>query len=256
MSGVSAVLRKELTTYFATPIFYLMGFFFLLVEGFLFFFIYFNYFRTASFQVAQNPQLAAMLDPFQVVFRSFFEDLGFILLLLTPILTMRLLAEEKRAGTAELLFTYPIPDWGVILGKFLAALAVFATFLVFTVVYPVMFAFLTRMDWGQIASGYLGVFLLGGATLALGLFVSSLTSNQIIAAISAFAILLLFWLIGAPQQMGSAGGGLLGVLSLRDHLPNLAKGVIDTKDLLYYLCFAYFFLFLTKRQLESRRWRA
>jgi ABC-2 type transport system permease protein len=256
MSGTSAVLRKELTTYFATPIFYLMGFFFLLVEGFLFFFVYFNYFQTASFQVAQNPQLATMLDPFQVVFRSFFEDLGFILLLLTPILTMRLLAEEKRAGTAELLFTYPIPDWGVILGKFLAALAVFATFLVFTVVYPVLFAFLTKMDWGQIATGYLGVLLLGGATLALGLFASSLTANQIIAAISAFALLLLFWLIGAPQEMGSAGGGVLGVLSLRDHLPNLAKGVIDTKDLLYYLCFAFFFLFLTKRQLESRRWRA
>ena len=256
MSGVSAVLRKELTTYFSTPIFYVMGFFFLLVEGFLFFFIYFNYFQTASFQVAQNPQLATMLDPFQVVFRSFFEDLGFILLLITPILTMRLLAEEKRAGTAELLFTYPIPDWGVILGKFLAAFAVFATFLVFTVVYPVMFAFLTRMDWGQIASGYLGVLLLGGATLALGLFASSLTANQIIAAISAFALLLLFWLIGAPQEMGSAGGGILGALSLRDHLPNLAKGVIDTKDLLFYLCFVYFFLFLTKRQLESRRWRA
>jgi ABC-2 type transport system permease protein len=256
MSGTSAVLRKELTTYFATPIFYLMGFFFLLVEGFLFSFVYFNYFQTASFQVAQNPQLATMLDPFQVVFRSFFEDLGFILLLLTPILTMRLLAEEKRAGTAELLFTYPIPDWGVILGKFLAAFAVFATFLVFTVVYPVLFAFVTKMDWGQIATGYLGVLLLGGATLALGLFASSLTANQIIAAISAFALLLLFWLIGAPQEMGSAGGGILGVLSLRDHLPNLAKGVIDTKDLLYYLCFAFFFLFLTKRQLESRRWRA
>ncbi len=256
MSGVSAVLRKELTTYFATPIFYLMGFFFLLVEGFLFFFIYFNYFQTASFQVVQNPQLATMLDPFQVVFRSFFEDLGFILLLLTPILTMRLLAEEKRAGTAELLFTYPIPDWGVILGKFLAAYAVFATFLVFTVAYPVIFAFLTRMDWGQVVSGYLGVLLLGGATLALGLFVSSLTANQIIAAISAFALLLLFWLIGAPQEMGSAGGGLLMALSLRDHLPNLAKGVIDTKDLVFYLCFIYFFLFLTKRQLESRRWRA
>jgi ABC-2 type transport system permease protein len=256
MSGISAVLRKELTTYFATPIFYVMGFFFLLVEGFLFYFIYFNYFQTASFQVAQNPQLAAMLDPFQVVFRSFFEDLGFILLLLTPILTMRLLAEEKRAGTAELLFTYPIPDWGVILGKFLAAFAVFATFLVFTVAYPVMFSFLTRMDWGQVASGYLGVLLLGGATLALGLFASSLTANQIIAAISAFALLLLFWLIGAPKEMGSAGSGFLAALSLREHLPNLAKGVIDTRDLLFFLCFTYFFLFLTKRQLESRRWRA
>ena len=256
MSGVSAVLRKELTIYFTTPIFYLMGFFFLLIQGFLFYFIYFNYFQTASFQVSQNPQLAAMLDPYQVVFRSFFEDLGFIFLLLTPILTMRLLAEEKRSGTSELIFTYPLPDWAVILGKFLAALVVLATFLLFTVCYPIIFAFLTKMDWGQIASGYVGVLLLGGACLALGLFASSLTQNQIIAAISAFALLLLFWLIGAQQDMGSASAAFLTAISLREHLPNLAKGVIDTKDLLFYLCFTYFFLFLTKRQLESRRWRA
>jgi ABC-2 type transport system permease protein len=256
MSGVSAVLRKELTIYYATPIFYLMGFFFLLVQGYLFFFIYFSYFQTASFQVAQNPQLASMLDPFQVVFRSFFEDLGFILLLLTPILTMRLLAEEKRSGTAELIFTYPLPDYAVILGKFLAAFAVFATFVFFTLCYPLIFAFLTRMDWGQVVSGYLGVLLLGGACLALGLFASSLTQNQIIAAISTFALLLLFWLIGAQQDVGSAPGGILAAISLREHLPNLAKGVIDTKDLLFYICFTYFFLFLTKRQLESRRWRA
>jgi ABC-2 type transport system permease protein len=256
MSGVGAILRKELTVYFATPIFYIMGFFFLLLEGFLFFFIYFSYFQTASFQVIQNPQLAAMLDPYQVVFRSFFEDLGFIFLLITPILTMRLLAEEKRSGTAELIFTYPLPDWGVILGKFLAALVVLATFLLFTFCYPLIFAFLTKMDWGQIASGYLGVLFLGGACLALGLFASSLTQNQIIAAISTFALLLLFWLIGAQQNVGSAPGGFLAALSLREHLPNLAKGVIDTKDLIFYICFTYFFLFLTKRQLESRRWRA
>ena len=256
MSGVGAVLRKELTVYFATPIFYLMGFFFLAVEGFIFFFIYFNYFQTASFQVIQNPQLAAMLDPNQVVFRSFFEDLGFIFLLISPILTMRLLAEEKRSGTAELIFTYPLPDWGIVMGKFLAALMVWATFLVCTFCYPLIFVFLTSMDWGQIASGYLGVLLLGGACLALGLFASSLTQNQIIAAISAFALLLLFWLIGAPQDMGSAPAGFLSAISLRGHLPNLAKGVIDTKDLIFYLCFTFFFLILTKRQLESRRWRA
>ncbi len=256
MSGVLAVLRKELTVYFAPPLFYLMGFFFLLVEGFLFFFIYFSYFQTASFQIAQNPQMATLLNPFQVIFRSFFEDLGFILLLLTPLITMRLLAEEKRAGTAELLFTYPLPDWAVILGKFLAALLVFATLLVFTLCYPLIFAFLTHMDWGQVAAGYVGVLLLGAACLALGLFASSLTANQIIAAMSAFALLLLFWLIGAQQDVGSSWAGALASLSLREHLPNLAKGVIDTKDLLFYLCFAFFFLFLTKRQLESRRWRA
>jgi len=256
MSGVSAVLRKELTIYFATPMFFAIGFFFLAVEGFLVFFIYYNYFQTASFQVAQNPQLAAMLNPFQVVFRSFFEDLGFILLLLTPILTMRLLAEEKRAGTAELLFTYPLSDYAVILGKFVAALTVYATLLLCTMCYPALFALLTRMDWGQLATGYLGLIFLGAACLSLGLFASSLTSNQIIAAIAAFALLLLFWLIGAQLEMDSGWSGALATLSLREHLPNLARGVIDTKDLVYYLCFTCFFLFLTKRQLESRRWRA
>jgi ABC-2 type transport system permease protein len=256
MSGVSAVLRKELIIYYATPIFYLMGFFFLLVEGFLFFFGYLSYFQNFSFQVAQNPQLAAMLNPFQAVFRSFFEDLGFIFLLITPILTMRLLAEEKRSGTAELLFTYPLADWAVIVGKFLAALIVFATLLFFTFCYPLVFAFLTRMDWGQVVSGYLGLLLLGSAYLSLGLFASSLTENQIIGAISAFALLLLFWLLGALQEMGSAWGSALATLSLREHFPNLARGVIDTKDLVFYLSFTYFFLFLTKRQLESRRWRA
>lgn len=256
MSGVSAVLRKELTIYFATPIFYLMGFFFLLVEGFLFFFVYFTYFQNATFQAAQNPQVAALVNPFQTVFRSFFEDLGFILLLVTPLLTMRLLAEEKRSGTAELLFTYPLADWAVLGGKFLAAFLVYATFVLLTFVYPGIFAFVTRMDWGQLAAGYLGVLFLGSACLALGLFASSLTENQIIAAITGFALLLLFWLIGVPQDLGSSYGNFLAALSLREHLPNLARGVIETKDLVFYLCFTYFFLFLTKRQLESRRWRA
>ena len=256
MSGVSAVLRKELTIYFATPIFYVIGFFFLLVEGFLFFFVYFSYFQTASFQVAQNPQLAAMLNPFQVVFRSFFEDLGFIFPLITPILTMRLLAEERRSGTAELLFTYPLADWAVILGKFLAALAVYGTLLLCTFVYPLILAFLTSMDWGQLAAGYLGLFFLGAACLSLGLFASSLTENQITGAISAFALLLLFWLIGALKEVGSDWGSFVAALSLREHIPNLARGVIDTRDLVYYLSFTFFFLFLTKIQLESRRWRA
>jgi len=256
MSAVAAVLRKELTVYFGTPLFYFLGFFFLLVEGYLFYFFYLPSFYLISLQVAQNPSFAGSVGPLAMVLRSFFEDLGFIFLLLTPIVTMRLLAEEKRSGTAELLFTYPLPDWAVIGGKFLAALTVWVCFLGLTAVYPLIFAAVTRVDPGQVVSGYLGLLLLGAACLALGLFASSLTENQIIAAISAFALLLLFWLLGATQEMSSTWARVLTTLSLREHLPNLARGVIDTRDLLYYACFIYFFLFLTKRQLESRRWRA
>jgi ABC-2 type transport system permease protein len=256
MTGVWAIVRKELTIYFTTPIFYITGFFFLVLGGYFF---YSNtvYYSLLSFQGAQNTQLAAMLNPQQMVFRPLFGTLAIVLLMMVPLLTMRLLAEEKRSGTAELLFTYPLKDWAVILGKFLAALLVYAILLLCTVAYPALFASMARLDWGPIAGGYLGLLLLGAACLSLGLFASSLTENQIIAAVVAFALLLLFWLIGWQQELGSSGlGGVFGALSMLEHFDNFIRGVIDTKDLVYYFSFIYFFLFLTKRQLESRRWRA
>jgi ABC-2 type transport system permease protein len=251
-----AVLKKELAVYFATPIFYITGFFFLLLGGYFF---YSNtiYYSFISYQGAQNIQLAGQLNPLQMVFRPMFATLAVVLLLLVPLLTMRLLAEEKRSGTAELLFTYPLTDWSIILGKFLAALLIYAVFLVCTLAYPLAFTVVGRLDWAPLATGYLGMLLLGGACLALGLFASSLTENQIIAAVSGFSLLLLFWIIGWQQDIGAPGwGGFFAGLSMMDHYDNFIKGVIDTRDLVYYFSFIYFFLFLTKRQLESRRWRA
>jgi ABC-2 type transport system permease protein len=252
----AAVLRKELAVYFATPIFYITGFFFLLLGGY-FFYSNVLYYSLISFQAAQNIQMAGQLNPLQMVFRPLFATLAIVLLLLVPLVTMRLLAEEKRAGTAELLFTYPLTDWAIILGKFLAALLIYAIFLGFTVVYALAFSAVARLDWASLAAGYLGMLLLGGACLALGLFASSLTENQIIAAVTGFALLLLFWIIGWQQDIGSPGwGGIFAGLSMMDHYDSFIRGVIDTRDLVYYLSFIYFFLFLTKRQLESRRWRA
>jgi ABC-2 type transport system permease protein len=256
MKGVWAVIRKELTVYFSTPIFYILGFFFLLLGGYFF---YSNtvYYSLLSFQGAQNPQVAAVLNPHQMVFRPLFGTLAIVFLMMVPLLTMRLLAEEKRSGTAELLFTYPLTDWAVILGKFAAALLIYAVLLLITITYAAAFAAFAALDWGAILSGYLGLLLLGGACLSLGLFASSLTENQIIAAVMAFALLLLFWLIGWQQELGASGlGGVFAALSMLEHFENFIRGVIDTRDLVYYLSFIFFFLFLTKRQLESRRWRA
>ncbi|RJR32609.1 MAG: ABC transporter permease [Deltaproteobacteria bacterium] len=252
----TAVLRKELVVYFTTPIFYITGFFFLVLGGYFF---YSNtlYYSLVSFQAAQNIQMAQYLNPLQMVFRPLFATLGVVLLLLVPLLTMRLLAEEKKSGTAELLFTYPLTDWSIILGKFLAALLVYAIFMAFTLAYPLAFTILARLDWASLASCYLGLMLLGGACLSLGLFASSLTENQIIAAVTAFALLLLFWIIGWQQEIGAAGwGSVFAALSMMDHYDPFIRGVIDTRDLVYYFSFIYFFLFLTKMQLESRRWRA
>jgi len=259
LNGCLALWRKELTVYFATPIFYITGFFFLVLAGYFFYtnVLYYSIISLQAAQQASNPQVAAQLTPTQMVFRPLFAVLAIVLLFLVPLLTMRLLAEEKRSGTAELLFTYPITDWGVILGKFLAALLVYLIFLAFTVSYSLALTFVTRLDWGAIGAGYLGLMLLGASALALGLFASSLTENQIVAGVVGFALLLLFWIIGWVQELG---GGALGkvfqYLSLLDHYENFTKGVVDTRDLAYCLSFIFFFLFLTKRQLESRRWRA
>jgi ABC-2 type transport system permease protein len=256
VGSFTAVLKKEMAVYFATPIFYITGFFFLLLGGYFFYFNTYNY-TLISYQAAQNLQMAAYLNPLQMVFRPLFGTLAVVLLLLVPLLTMRLLAEEKRAGTAELLFTYPLTDWAIIFGKFLAALLIFAIFLIFTLAYPLAFSTLARLDWASLGACYLGILLLGGACLALGLFASSLTENQIIAAVTAFALLLLFWIIGWQQDIGAPGwGGVFAALSLMDHYDGFIRGVIDTRDLVFFLSFIYFFLFLTKRQLESRRWRA
>jgi ABC-2 type transport system permease protein len=260
MGGCVALIKKELTVYFATPIFYITGFFFLLIAGYFFYAntLYYNVISPQALQqIALNPQLAVQFNPHQMVFRPMFSALAIILLLLVPLLTMRLLAEEKRSGTAELLFTYPLTDWAVILGKFLSALLVYGVLVSFTVIYAVSLALAISLDWGSLGAAYLGVILLGGSCLSLGLFASSLTENQIIAAVTGFALLLLFWVVGWMHELGGpALGAVLQSLSIMEHYDNFARGVIDTKDLVYYASFIYFFLFLTKRQLESRRWRA
>jgi len=259
IKGWLAVMRKELTVYFGTPIFYILGFGFLVLAGY-FFYTNVLYYSIISFQAAQqaaNPQVASQLNPQTMVYRPLFAVLAIILLFLVPFITMRLLAEEKRSGTAELLFTYPLSDWAVILGKFGAALLVYLLLLTATLSYSLVLSLFTRLDWGAVAAGYLGLALLGAGCLALGLFASSVTENQIVAGVVAFALLLIFWIIGWVQELGAGDcGRVLQALSLLDHFENFTRGVIDTRDLVFTLSFIYFFLFLTKRQLESQRWRA
>ena len=260
LSGCLALFRKELTIYFTTPIFYLTGFFFTLLVGYLFYtnVLYYSLISIQAVQqAAQDPQVAAQLNPQQMVFRPMWGTLAIVLLFLVPLLTMRLFAEEKRAGTAELLFTYPLTDWAVIGGKFAAAFLVYSVLVGLTLGHGVSFALISRVEWAPLVTGYLGLILLGSACLALGVFASSLTENQIIAGVAGFGLLLLFWTIGWLQEVWSGGtGGVFKYLSMLEHYENFTLGVIDTRDLVYYLGFTYFFLFLTKRQLESRRWRA
>jgi len=255
VSGCLAVWRKELMVYFSTPIFYLTGVVFLLLGGY-FFYANVAYYTVLSFQAGQNPYLAEYLNPAGMVFRPLMVNLAVIFLFIVPLLTMRLLAEEKKNGTAELLFTLPLTDWGIILGKFLAALLIYLILLLMTLGYAVGLAFITPVDWGGILVGYLGLVLLGGTFLALGLFSSSLTENQIVAAVITFGLLLFFWVTGWFQEIGAVRWqGLFKHLSMLDHFEPFARGVIDSRHLVFFGSMMYLFLFLTKRTLESRRWR-
>jgi ABC-2 type transport system permease protein len=250
-----AVFKKEMRLYFVSPIAYVVLAIFALIAGW-FFYNVFAYFTLISMQAAMNPMMARDLTVTDGVLRPLFQNISVILLFLLPLLTMRLFAEEKRSGTIELLLTYPVRDGEVLLGKYLAALGVFLGMLTLTLVYPALVAWTAQLEWGPLVTGYIGLVLEGAVFLAIGVLISSLTENQIVAGVSTFGILLILWVIGWAAD--SAGGGLGRVLShvsITEHFDSFAKGVIDTKDVIYYLDVTVLALFLTLRSLESKRWR-
>ncbi len=250
-----AVFKKEIRLYFGSPIAYVVFAIFALVSGW-FFYNVFAFYTLVSMQAAMNPGMARDLSVAEGVVRPLFQNISVIMLLMMPVLTMRLFAEEKKSGTIELLLTYPIRDAEVLFGKYLAALAIFVGMLALTLVYPVLVAWTTRPEWGPLATGYLGLLLQGAAFIAVGILVSSLTENQVVAAVATFGTLLLFWVISwASESAGPVLGRILSHLSITEHFDTFAKGVIDTKDVIYYLDLTILSLFLTLRSLESKRWR-
>ncbi|MBI2218293.1 MAG: ABC transporter permease subunit [Candidatus Rokubacteria bacterium] len=249
------IFKKELRLYFTSPIAYVLVAVFFFISG-LFFWSIFDFFSKASMQSMMNPQFARDLNVTDGVFRPLLSNVTVILLLLMPMVTMRLFAEERRSGTIELILTYPVRDGAVLLGKFLAALALYALMLVGTLLYAGVLVYFARLDWGPLATGYLGLLLLGAAFLAVGLFVSSLTENQIVAAIATFGALLALWIIGwSADSVGGTWGKVLSHLSIIEHFDSFAKGVLDTKDIVYYLNLTIVALFLGMKSVEARRWK-
>lgn len=255
MSGFVPVFKKELRSFFLSPIAYVVIGMFLLISGITFWVIYANY-ATYSLQAVQNPYMAMEFTLTEFVFRSLFSTITVFMLLIMPLLTMRSFSEEKKTGTIELLLTYPISDIQAILGKFAAALMVFAIMLVLTVVYPLLVWWTAEPELGPIVAGYLGLLLLGSAFLALGVFTSSLTENQIVAAVISFGAYLTLWFIGWAKDLVSPGAGaIMKELSVLEHFEPFSKGLIETQHVIFYVLFTFFFLFLTSRVLESKKWR-
>jgi len=250
-----AIFKKEMRLYFTSPVAWVVLTIFLLIAGYFFYSI-FAFFTQASIQSAMNPQMGRDLNVTDSVMRPLFSNISVILLLLMPLVTMRLFAEERRAGTIELLLTYPVRDGAVLAGKYLAALGLYAIMIGLTLLYPAIVVYFARLEWGPVFTGYLGLLLMGATFIAVGVFASSLTENQIVAAITTFGALLIFWILGwSADYAGGTAGRVLQFLSILEHNDSFSKGVIDTKDVLYYLNFTVLALFLTLRSLEARRWK-
>jgi ABC-2 type transport system permease protein len=232
-----AIAERELKAYFVSPIAYVLTALFLLISGYLFSVI--------------------LLNTNEASLRYLVSNLSVIWLFITPALTMRLLAEEARSGTIELLLTNPVRDVEVVLGKYLGVLGLLLVMLAFTLYYPTLLFIFGNPDRGPMVAGYLGVILQAAAFLAVGLLASSLTQNQIVAAVLTFAILLIMWLSESVANfIGKPAGDVMRYLSVTSHSQDFARGVIDTTHVLYFLSVVAAALFLTFLSLQTRRWRA
>lgn len=253
MRNILAIAHKELRSYFASPIAYIVIGLFVFVYGY-FYALSFRYFIQLSMQGAMRGQQGVNIN--QDLLRPVVQNMLVVLLFVMPMITMRTYAEEKRSGTIELLLTSPVTDFQMIFGKFLGALGLFGAMLVATLPHIGVLFVYGNPEWQPILTTYLGLLLFGGCFISVGLFISSLTNNQIVASAITFSVFLMLWVIG---WLGSFSTGWVAnvttYLSIIDKLDDFTKGVVDTSHLVYYVSFITFGLFLTAKSLDMERWR-
>ena len=236
MRNIWAVATRELRSYFLSPVAYLVAAFFVFGSGLLFWLI------------LQSNREASL--------RGLIQNVHVLFLFVVPMISMRLLAEEQRLGTMELLMTNPIQEWEIVIGKFVGSALLIISMLVATLVFPFFLFIFGTPDVGPILTGYLGAVLQGSAFLAVGLLASSLTESQIVSAVVSFVVLLALWL---SDNIGQAAGGLFGQIvgytSLINHIQGFSQGVIDSKDVVFYLTVIGAGLVLSTLSLQSKRYR-
>jgi ABC-2 type transport system permease protein len=238
MKRFTVIFKKEFLSYFASPIAYVYLFVYIGLTNWLFFKTFF---------------LGG-----QATMRPYFGILPIVFLFFVPAVTMRLWAEEKKAGTIEILFTLPLQVTEVVLGKFFAAYAFLSISLLLSISVPISVAIAGDPEWGPIIGGYLGAFLMGGAYLAIGMFVSNLTENQIIAFILGVVVTFIFYILGSPIVTFTLPNFIVPIFSflgLGIHYDSIGRGVIDSRDIIYYLSMMGVFLFLNIYFIENRKWR-
>jgi ABC-2 type transport system permease protein len=251
----AAIYGKELRSYFASPVAYVMAGVSLLFSGYMFKNLLMDFARyclTFNQQGGRGP--SPNLNT--IVVTSYFGLKFFVWMIVMPFLTMRLYAEEKKSGTIELLITSPVTTLQTLAAKFAACLTLYAAVEAVAFAHILILSVYGTVDWGPVLSAYIAVLLMGGAFVALGAFASALTENQIIAGVVSFFLLITLWLIDwSVQFVGPVFGAVLSYLSVLAHLRDFQRGIIDTGDVVFFLSLIAFGLFLTHTVLESRRWR-
>jgi len=248
------ICRKELLSYFRSPIAYVVMGLFAVVSGYMFYVAVMFFMR-----VSIESQMGGQSQPISVndmVIRPLFSNIAVIGLFMIPMITMRLFAEEKRTGTYELLATSPVRDWEIIMGKWIAAMILYAAILGISLISVLTLFAYGKPDWRPIMVGYLGMLLQGGCMLAIGTFISTCTKNQIVAGVAGFSVLLLLWVLEWVSSLDTPLAKGAAYLSVMQHFESFSKGVLDLKDVVYYLSVIFLGLFLTARSLESLKWRA
>jgi ABC-2 type transport system permease protein len=255
MRGTWIICRKELNSYFASPVAYIVMALFAFLFGFFF------YEATSYFvQMSMESQMQGRSFPMNInemIVRPVLGNMSVIALFLLPMLGMRIFAEEKRSGTMELLVTSPVSDSAIVIGKWLAAMILYSA-IVLVGALSILFLFMWgRPDPKPILIGLLGLILQGAALLAIASFLSSMTKNQIVAGVSGFVVFLTLWVVGWGSEFDTTWWGQFrGYLSATSHVETFSKGILDTKDVVYYLSLTFLGLFLSNRSLESLRWRS
>ncbi len=261
LRNVAAIVEKEWRHYFGSPIAWVALFVWNMLFG-IFFYFAFTIFLEQSMRVSQQGMEfggGMKLSLNEYLIRPVFHNMAVVALFLAPMLTMRLFAEEKRQGTIELLSTAPLTDAQIVTGKFLAAAGLYALMILSGLLNVALLFFYASSppEWKPILTGGLALFLLGGCFLAMGTFVSTLTRNQIVAGILSFCLFLGIWTLGwADDPMAGPLMKAVAYLGVTTHMEDMVKGVLDLKDLVFYLSFIGFGLFLAHQSVESQRWRA
>jgi len=244
MGPIHLLVKKELRSYFTSPLIYILTAFFVASSGWFFF----NYIVMSKNLTNLNLSSSVLMPTF--------GNINFLLLMISPLITMKMFAEEKRENTLDLLFLSNLNHFDIILGKFISSLMLILFMLLFTLIYPLILSFSGYSDWGTVAMGYLGLIFSVSSYLMVGLFASSLTENQILSAVISFAILIffMFFILASNATNNVLVGQIVRYISLTYHYEPFARGILRSYNLFYYLSFIFFFYFLTNRSLDSRKW--